>query len=128
MSGIRTELSVDVSSACPVAEASATVEGPVTDVTWTEAVDGEVTEQFAAPGNADLAQEGVFDYGRRRVYGFDRAADERCLCEVVQATVGPVTSVHARDGRLHVTVHTGDVDLLRGLIATLRERFGGVSV
>lgn len=128
MSGIRTELSVEVGSSCPVAEASAAVEGPVTDVTWTEAVDGEVTEQFAAPGDADLEHETVFDYGRRRIYEFDREAGEPCLCEAVQATVGPVTSVHARDGRLHVTIHSADVDRLRGLIASLRERFGDVSV
>jgi len=132
MSGIRAELSVDTQGACPVAEASASLEGPVTDVTWTAAVDGIVTEQFAADGDADLADSGgfetVFDYGKRRVYEFDREAGDPCVCEFVQETVGPVTSVHAREGRLYVTIHTADVEVLRGLVTSLRERYGDVSM
>jgi predicted DNA binding protein len=134
MAGIRTELSVDSPSACPVADASAAVEGSMTDVTWTaRAGDDVVTEQFTASTSDDPAAgrediREVFDYGSRAVYEFDRDADYECVCEFVQRTFGPVTSVHARDGTLHVTIHAADMDRLREVVERLRERYDDVSM
>jgi predicted DNA binding protein len=99
--------------------------------------DGEVTEQFTAPvevadqlSASDVAGgfEQVFDYGSAGVYEFSRDDECPCVCEFVGREAAPVTSVHARDGTLHVTVHVPEVADLRELVPALRERFGDVSV
>jgi hypothetical protein len=129
MTGIRTELAFETPSTCPVAGASAGVDGPITDVTWTGETEDTVTEQFTASGDVDAgAFDRVFDYGPQQVYEFDRDAGEPCICEFIQQRVAPVTSVYARDGDLHVTVHAPDAAQLRDLVLDLQERFGGVSV
>jgi hypothetical protein len=45
MTGIRAELVFEAAESCPVAEASSTADGPVTDITWTGDSGGTVTEQ-----------------------------------------------------------------------------------
>jgi predicted DNA binding protein len=135
MSGVRTELVFEQAEGCPVAVASAAIPGPVTDINWTDG-DGEtVTEQVAVDTDGELNTdddlpvfEPVFDYGSQQVYEFDRDETDPCICEHIQATLGPVTDVHARDGDLHVTLHANDVTGLRDLIADLSEEFGDVSV
>jgi len=109
MSGIRAEFVFEGPGDCPVAAASATTEGPVTDVSWTSG-NGTVTEQFSTTGEPTLDDvEPVFDYGSRQVYEFDRGPGQPCLCEHIEQEVGPVTEAFARDGDLHVTIHAGDV-------------------
>jgi predicted DNA binding protein len=129
MAGIRTELTFDQYTSCPVARASTDLERPVTDITWTDADGDEVTEQFTADELDDTDEfEEVFDYGQRTVYEFDREVEDNCVCEHIQESLGPVTSVHARNGALHVTIHAPDMDHLRELISDLRESFGDVSM
>lgn len=127
MTGVRTELAFEEASACPLADASAGLDGPLSDVTWSDDGDGSVTEQFTASGDVG-SFEAVFDYGHQQVYEFDRDADDPCICEHIQSELGPLRSVYARDGNLHVTLHTSDLETLRDLLADLRERFGTVSL
>jgi hypothetical protein len=60
MSGVRAELVFERPADCPVADASATADGSLRDVSWTGEKNGTVTEQFTASG------EEVFDYGTSR--------------------------------------------------------------
>ena len=99
------------------------------DVTWTEHQGERVTEQFTAATAEDFGEfEQVFDYGSQKVYEFERSQDEPCICTHIQESLGPVTSVYARDGELHVTIHASDVEQLRTLVRDLREEFGTVNV
>ena len=136
MAGVRTELVFERAKGCPVAAASADVPGPVTDINWTDSDGKTVTEQVTVEGDqTDIADDEdlpdfdpVFDYGTRAVYEFDREETEPCICEHIEATLGPVTDVHARDGDLHVTLHAADVEGLRDLVADLGDQFGDVTV
>lgn len=131
MAGIRTELAIQEATACPVARVSRQLSGPVTDVTWTDAGEGPVTEQFTVTADGPLdAQEfeQVFDYGSRSVYEFERSREQPCICGYIQASIGPVTAVHASNGALHVTIHASDVTQLRTLVGELNDRFGTVTV
>jgi predicted DNA binding protein len=146
MSGARAKLVVDGADGCPVAAASATTDGPVTDATWT-ATDGETTVEQVTMAPTEGTDDGttadrvglsgdcnqaefrqVFDYGSRQVYEFERKNPEPCVCERIEETVGPVTDVRAVDGALHVTVHAADVDSLRDVVAELRTKTDGVRI
>ncbi len=129
MDGIRAEVVLDGPRACPVADGSTGVDGTIEDITWTNYDEGSVTEQVTAPESPGIdGAERVFDYGSRAVYEFERDREGSCACEFVESEGGPVASVHARDGSLHMTLHVIDVEELRALIAGLREEFGPVSV
>lgn len=126
MSGIRAELAIDDLEDCPVSRASAGTDGPVREVRWSAST-GRAVEQFELAGELENGEfDEVFAYGDRTVYEFERDSDVPCFCETVEAALGPVTDVVARDGTLHVTVHAGDVDGLRDLVVDLSERFGDV--
>jgi predicted DNA binding protein len=87
-----------------------------------------VTEQFTATGEVGETFDRVFDYGSAEVYEFSRPDDRVCVCDFIGREAAPVTSVHARDGRLHVTVHVPEVADLRELVPALQDRFGDVTV
>jgi hypothetical protein len=147
MTGVRAELVFESTGSCPVAAASATTDGQLTDITWTAASDGSVTEQVTMTGECDPpsqevppdgggdggtdgespAFEAVFDYGSRQVYEFERDSDP-CICEYIEMAVGPVSDVYAADGDLHVTLHTADVAAMRELVSDLNEEFGTVRI
>jgi len=127
MPGIRAEVALESPAGCPVAAASESVEGPLTGVTWTRA-GSAVTEQFTAAEAPEEGFEEVFDYGGRAVYEFERDRDRTCACEHIERSTGPVTAVHARDGRLHVTVLVNDVESLRAVLEDLRGTYGAVSI
>lgn len=128
MVGIRAELVFEDAGSCPVAEASAAGDS-VTDITWTAADGDTVTEQVTTTDDGDTpAFEEVFDYGSQQVYEFDRPASEPCICEYIEAELGPLADVYAANGDLHVTLHTEAVDAMRDLVADLEERFGSVRV
>ena len=132
MSGIRTELVFEDATGCPVASISETVDGPVTGVSWSAGVGGTVTEQFtASPSNGeefDIEFEEIFDYGSQRVFEFERDEGSPCICEHIEREVGPVTRTYTTDGDLYVTLHAADVDHLRDLVGSLKERFGRVRI
>lgn len=132
MSGVRAELVVSDPGDCPVAAASAEIEGAVTDVTWTETGD-RVTEQFrtteATPGAAIEAGrdcERVFEYGSQAVYELERERTDPCFCERVEAAAGPVTDVRAEDGRLRVTLHAAEPEDLRAAVGELTDAYDDV--
>ena len=127
MSGVRAELVFDTPESCPVATASEKTDGPVTEISWTGGDEKTVTEQFSADDGLE-AFESVFDYGARAIYEFDRERDGTCICEYIEATVGPVCETYARDGDLHVTLHAGDMTDLREHLQEFRRRFGGVRI
>jgi predicted DNA binding protein len=129
MSGIRAELVFDTPETCPVAGISDGVDDPVTDISWTESVDGTVKEQFtAASVEGNGTADEVFDYGTQQVYEFERDETDPCICEYVQQSIGPVTDIYASDGDLHLTLHAGEMDGLRDLLSNLSNRFGNVRV
>lgn len=128
MGGIRAEVVLESPEPCPVAAASTDVEGALTGVSRADG-DGAVTEQVVATDSPDIDDaEPIFEYDDRTVYEFHREGMERCVCELVERTTGPLTDVRAEDGRLHLTVHVADVASLRSMIGGLREAFGPLSV
>lgn len=136
MPGIRAELVFADADTCPVAGFAGEAEGSISDVSWTSANgNGTVTEQFTASTDEETATDDasggfdpVFDYGVEQVYEFERDSEDPCICEEIEASVGPVTAVNARDGDLHVTVHASDMDDLRNAIGELQEQFGSVRI
>lgn len=132
MSGVRAELVVSDPGDCPVAAASAEIEGSVTDITWTGTGD-RVTEQFrtaeaTAGGAIEAGQdcERVFEYGSQTVYEFERERTDPCFCERVEAAVGPVTDVRAEDGQLRVTLHAAEPGDLRQAVGELTDAYEDV--
>jgi len=129
MTGIRAELTFEDAADCPVAAVSERSGEPVTDITWTAADGDTVTEQVTMDSGGDTtAFNQVFDYGSQQVYEFEREASEPCICESIEQAVGPVAETYAVNGDLHVTLHAGDVDVMRDLVSDLKDRFGGVRV
>jgi Predicted DNA binding protein len=125
MSGVRTKLAIDNPADCPVANASTEAAGPVTKVSWTDAgATSDATEQFTAPDAGPQFDE-VFDYGSRQVYEFERQANG-CVCEQLEASVGPVTEVYAETGRLHVTLYAADTQRLRQTVQQLSDAYDSV--
>lgn len=128
MSGVRTELVFEEASGCPVAAASGDVPGPVTDVNWADDGGETVTEQVTVEDGELDEFDAVFEYGTQQVYEFGRDKSDPCICEHIQANLGPITDVHARDGDLHVTLHAGDVSGLRDLVSEMRDQFDGLRI
>jgi len=132
MSGIRAELVFDSPGDCPVAGASSEVDGPLSEISWTAGDEQGVKEQFTAvDDSSELAGdkfEGVFDYGTRTIYEFDRDPASPCICEFIEQQVGPMTEAHATDGDLHVTLHARDMTGLRRNLREFKERFGDVHI
>lgn len=129
MSGVRAEFVFEEPEICPVATASTQSPTSIRDVSWAGESAGTVSEQFTASSEVDIddATE-VFDYGSQRVYEFDRDGENSCICEYIEAELGPVSEVYANAGNLHVTVHAGDMENLRSLLTTLNDRFGTVRI
>ena len=139
--GICVKLAVDVATACPVAELSATEgaesrESPtVREVTWAQATDGTITEEFrvdaAAAGDRPDAVPGaepVMEVGGDQVYQFTRDADAACACDVIERLDCPIADVHATDGTLVFTLYLPDIDRLREIVAALDDVAERVSV
>lgn len=129
MSGVRAEFVFERPEQCPVAASSIETDDSLRDISWAGASGGTVTEQFVtADEPSETDAEAVFDYGTQQVYEFERDYDEPCICEYIERSLGPVADARAVDGNLHVTLHAGDVDQLRELLADLTDRFGTVRV
>jgi hypothetical protein len=135
-SGIRAELRVDADGTCPVAEAAA--EAGASTFSISRGIDpegaGTVTEEFMLDGapaddptiDEELTQ--VFTYGSRAVYRFTRQRGQGCPCECIERFDCPVVDVHTEDGILYLVFHAADVDELRRIITTLRERYPAVDI
>lgn len=133
--GVRAELAVG-GSACPLAGLSADSAAPVSDVTWTRAREGSVTEEFRVPSETAVDSDDggsvdatpVMDVGDGRVYQFERDNTDPCACGVVEELGVPVTDVRAEDGDLLMTLHVESADRLRAVVGDLREVADRVSV
>lgn len=144
MTGIRAELVFQTPVSCPVAQASAEIDHPLTEISWTGGGDETVTEQFAArsecevlktdhdgensTGDSDEEFEQVFDYGAQTIYEFDRDPEKPCICEVIEETVGPIAETYATEGDLHVILHVADVADLREHLREFDRQFGDVHI
>ena len=139
--GICVKLAVDVATACPVAELSTAESGSkgespaVRDVTWAQATDGTVTEEFRVDAaavdddpDAVAGAEPVMEVGSERVYQLSRDADAACACDIVERLDCPITAVHATDGTLLLTLYLPDIDRLREIITALEPVTDRVSV
>ena len=139
--GICVKLAVDVATVCPVAELSTAESGEdgeppaVRDVTWAQATDGTVTEEFrvdaaVAADNPDAipGADPVMQVGSDRVYQFTRDADTACACDVVERLDCPIADVHATDGTLLLTLYLPGIDRLREVVAALDDVTERVSV
>ena len=94
--------------------------------------DGLVTEEFVldesgAP-HLDGDGERIASHDSRSVYRFRRSPGAGCVCETVEALGEPVADVRAVDGTLRLSFHASDLETVREVVATLRERFDGVSL
>ena len=139
--GICVKLAVDVATVCPVAELSAAEGGEnqespaVRDVTWAQATDGTVTEEFrvnaaAADDRPDAVPgaDPVMEVGNDRIYQFTRDADTACACDVIERLDCPIADVHATDGTLVFTLYLPDIDRLRAIVTALDDVAERVSV
>jgi hypothetical protein len=96
------------------------------DAEAADAAGGVVDERFRTdadldPDAVDADVEALFDGGERTVYGMRRSADD-CVCTAVESLGVPVDDVRVDDGSLFVTLHLPDVDALREVVGTVRER------
>jgi predicted DNA binding protein len=126
--GLRAEVAVDAASTCPLTSVSDETDAAVTDVTWTRAADGSVTEEFRVDGGADggvdsADAEPLVDVGDDEVYRFERDPGSPCACEAVEAAGVPVSDVTVEGDTLLLSLHLPDVGALR----TVVERLGDVS-
>jgi predicted DNA binding protein len=128
--GVRAQIAVSEPEGCPIAAASSTADAPVSDVSWSDAGSGSVTEQFRVE-TRDASPDGgarpVVDRDGGTVYEVERER-EGCVCETIESLACPVADVRAEEGTLVVTLHLGGVDRLRAVVGELRERYDGVSV
>jgi predicted DNA binding protein len=135
-SGIRAELRVDADGTCPVAEVAS--ETGASTLSISRGIDpegsGTVTEEFmldgAPAGDLSLDEDltRVFTYGSKAVYRFSRQRGRGCPCESIEQFGCPVVDVHTEDGTLFLIFHAADIAELRGIIATLKERYPAVDI
>jgi len=128
------EIAIETPGDCPVAAASAERGATASAVSWSSVPDrdGLVTEEFVldesdAP-HLDGDSERIASHDSRSVYRFPRPTNAGCVCETVEALGEPVADVRAVDGTLRLSFHASDLETVREVVATLRERFEGVSL
>ncbi|MFB6122017.1 MAG: helix-turn-helix domain-containing protein [Haloferacaceae archaeon] len=127
--GIRAELRVET-GACPVAAVSAEADSAVGSVSWSSpSSDGTVVEEFTVDrdGTDVPTGEPVYVTDDTATYRFERT-DEGCVCAGIESIGVPVSSVRARDGALTLTLYVEEVARIREIVATLRDRYDGVSI
>jgi len=135
-SGIRAELRVDADGTCPVATAASDAGASTLSISRGIGPEGSgtVTEEFMLDGAAtdepsiDEDLTSVFTYGSKAVYRLSRPRGQGCPCESVEEFGCPVVDVHTHDGLLYLVFHAADIEELRGIITTLRERYSGVDI
>ena len=130
MTGICVEVCVDGPSVCQLADASGTVSSVSRG---TRADDrGTVTEEFTVGHNEQWIEEfdaePIFSYDDRTVYRFSRAADQGCVCELVEQTGCTVRDMQIVTGSVVLTFLTTDLTTVRDVIADLRDAHEGVRI
>ncbi len=121
--GLHVELAVSCRSHCPVAEASAGVDGGIGDVSQA-VVAGERLDEYRVPrGTEGAVGTPVFATEDEVVYRASRPCGTGCPCERIEAVGCPTTSVRAVDGRLVVSFYAPDRSTVRRVVESLREAF-----
>lgn len=138
MSGFRATVVVNEPTDCPIADASATTEEPITTVTRSQAsTGGTVVEEFgvAAGPSAETVSEragtdltAVQTSEHEDVYRFERDAGAECACEIVEQTGTPIASVRAQHGSLLLSFRTLELESVAEIVGDLRADFDGVLV
>jgi predicted DNA binding protein len=130
MTGICAEVRVDGPAKCQLASTSSTISS-VSRGTQT-AASGDVTEEFTVPDDhTDLEAvdaQPIFSYDDRSVYRFSRAANQECVCDLVEQAGCTVRQIQVVDGTLVLTFLTTDVTTIRDVVADLREAHEGVQI
>lgn len=126
-SGIRVEVAVGDLEGCPVAAASQSTDEAVTAVDRSVVRNGEVVEEFTAPGAVETDADTVFE-GEETRYRFARDATEPCVCDAVETFGPPVADIRAEGGTLVITFHADAVDEVRDIVEHLTEAYGDVSL
>ena len=135
MSGIRASFVVHDATGCPLARASAEVDGPIDDVSRSSQVgSGPVFEEFEVASSND--SEGAPDEDVRKVfsvdgvdvYRFRRETADGCVCEVIERAEIPISAIRAENGSLFLWLYASDVDSIRSVVADLRVEFGDVQL
>lgn len=137
MTGFRATIVVHDPADCPIADASASTDEPITAVTRSgTTTDGTVVEEFSVPGSTAETVDAAATTeltplqanDRETVYRFERAVDTDCACEVVERIGTPVSSVRAQNGSLLLTFRTLELEEIVDIVDDLRESFDGVLV
>ncbi len=129
---IRTEVRVGDPGSCPVAHASKTADATVHSIVRSASrEDGTVTEDFTIEGeeglpNGDLSE--IYSSGAQHTYRFDRSTEGDCVCQSVEELGLPLADIHAQEGKLFLTFYAAEIDQVKDIISTLREKFDGVHV
>ncbi|QSG14769.1 helix-turn-helix domain-containing protein [Halapricum desulfuricans] len=130
MTGICAEIRVDGPAVCQLADASGTVSSVSRGTRADD--EGTVTEEFTVSDDEQWAEEfeaePIFSYDDRTVYRFSRAADQDCVCELVEQTGCTVRGIQVVDGSVVLTFLTTDLTTVRDVIADLRDTHEGVRI
>ncbi|OLZ39935.1 bacterio-opsin activator [Natrinema saccharevitans] len=138
MTGFRATVVVDEPGDCPVASVSAQAGEQIDSIARSSraTADGTVVEEFGVAADASIDDSGdagveltpVQSNEREDIYRFERDAAADCVCEVVERTGTPVSSVRAQDGSLLLSFRTLELAEVADIVDHLRELFDGVLV
>lgn len=127
--GLEAAVSIDDPDGCPVADAAAETGEQIDSVRWTDAGDRTVEEfELDADTSRPDGTKEVFGDDRYSVYRFERDRSDTCFCRQIETFGCPVVDVQSNGGDLRVVFRPEDVETLRGVVTTLRETFGDVSL
>ncbi len=138
MTGFRATVVVNEPADCPVADVSARAGERIDSIARSSqaTADGTVVEEFgvAADASIDESEDAgveltpVQSNDREAIYRFERDAAADCVCEVVEGTGTPVSSVRAQNGSLLLSFRTLELAEVADIVDHLRELFDGVLV
>lgn len=125
--GIRAEVKVETTEACPVADATTDRRNAISDVSRNiSSGDGTVVEEFTTDAEASVDDDRmypVFTYDSRVTYRFDREGDIDCPCRRVEKHDIPVAETTIENGSMIMAFHVTDLDELEAVIDDLRDRY-----
>jgi predicted DNA binding protein len=129
-STVRVELVVGRPGQCPVAAASDECGGTVRNVARCCTAEGDVAEftvtSHDQPAETDLDEVFRTDTGTRYR---DCAVDcDRCAVSIPEQFDCPVTEIYAEHGDLHLAFYAPDVEVVRDIVETARDRYDDVVV
>ncbi|MFT4891964.1 MAG: putative DNA binding protein [Halobacteriales archaeon] len=125
--GIRAEVKVKTTEACPIADATADRRNAISDVSRNlSSGDGTVVEEFTTDADASVEDDRmypVFTYDSRATYRFEREGNLDCPCHQVEQHDIPVAETTIEDGSIVMAFHVTDLDELETVIDDLRDDY-----